>query len=106
MSLGRAPDSACLVGSGSLAARTNLAVDAGNGPVAPSLETVLNGAYPLTRPLFIYTDRQTLQTNVAAAAFISYYLQHANEVIREVGYFATSDAVADEAQKTLVAALR
>ncbi|MGB9633196.1 MAG: phosphate ABC transporter substrate-binding protein PstS family protein [Chloroflexaceae bacterium] len=83
-----------------------IAVDAGNGPVAPSLETVSNGAYPLARPLFIYTDRQTLQTNVAAAAFISYYLQHANEVIREVGYFATSDAVANDAQKTLVAMLR
>ncbi len=83
-----------------------LAIDAGNGPVAPSLDTVSNGSYPLTRPLFIYTDRQTLQTNVAAAAFISYYLQHASEVIREVGYFATSDAVANDAQKTLVAALR
>jgi len=83
-----------------------LAIDAGNGPVAPALETVSDGTYPLTRPLFIYTDRQTLQANPAAAAFVSYYLQHASEVIRDVGYFAVSDVVSNDAQKALVAALR
>ncbi len=83
-----------------------LAIDAGNGPVAPSPESVSDGTYPLTRPLFIYTDTQTLQTNVTAATFISYYLQHVNEVVREVGYFAVSDAVADESQRTLVAVLQ
>jgi len=83
-----------------------LAIDAGNGPVAPALETVSDGTYPLTRPLFIYTDRQTLQANPAAAAFVSYYLQHASEVIRDVGYFAVSDVVSSDAQKALVAALR
>ncbi|MFQ3661017.1 MAG: phosphate ABC transporter substrate-binding protein PstS family protein [Chloroflexaceae bacterium] len=83
-----------------------LEIDAGNGPVAPGLESVSNGTYPLTRPLFIYTDTQTLQTNVAAAAFISYYLQHVDEVIRDVGYFAVSDTIADEAKRTLVATLQ
>lgn len=83
-----------------------VAIDAGNGPVEPSAETVSNGTYPLTRPLFIYTDVKTLQTNLTTAAFISYYLQHVDEVIGEVGYFPVPDTVADEAQRTLVAALR
>ena len=34
-----------------------VAVDGGEGPVAPSLETVSNGTYsPLSRPLLIYVN--------------------------------------------------
>ncbi|MGQ9928304.1 MAG: PstS family phosphate ABC transporter substrate-binding protein [Chloroflexaceae bacterium] len=83
-----------------------LAIDAGSGQVAPDLETASNGTYPLTRPLFIYTDTKTLQTNLAAAAFISYYLQNVGDVIREVGYFAVSDEFLDDARQRLVVALR
>lgn len=91
---------------GDVARLRTLAIDVGNGPVAPSQETVSDGTYPLTRPLFIYTDKQTLQNNLAVTAFVSYYLQQASEVIREVGYFPVSDAIANDAQQALVAVLR
>ncbi|MEZ4752472.1 MAG: substrate-binding domain-containing protein [Bdellovibrionota bacterium] len=33
-----------------------LALDAGNGPIAPSMKTTEDGTYPLARPIFIYVS--------------------------------------------------
>lgn len=83
-----------------------LAIDGGSGPVAPGAATVVDGSYPLARPLFIYTSSATLTQEPTVAAFISYYLQNVNELIAEVGYFSVSDTTIDAAQQALVAALR
>jgi phosphate transport system substrate-binding protein len=83
-----------------------VAIDAGNGAILPGPDTVADATYPLARPLFIYTSARDLEEHPAAAAFLSYYLQIANDVILEVGYFPPSEALATEAQRTLVAALQ
>lgn len=64
-----------------------LAVDGGNGPVFPSLETVENGQYqPLSRPLFIYVNAKAAQENPLLEEFVKFYLEKAPELVTQVGY--------------------
>ena len=64
-----------------------VAVDGGNGCVAPSDETVANGTYaPLTRPIFIYVDANKLRAQPELKAFVDFYLDKAPELAAEVGY--------------------
>ena len=63
-----------------------IAVDGGNGPVAPSLETVSNGTYsPLSRPLFIYINSNAAKKE-HVIAFVDFYLENAAVLSEEVGY--------------------
>ncbi len=63
-----------------------VAVDGGDGCVAPSPETVQAGVYqPLSRPLFIYV-KQTALERPAVAAFVRYYLTNARVLVPQVGY--------------------
>ncbi|HUF50046.1 MAG TPA: PstS family phosphate ABC transporter substrate-binding protein [Longimicrobiales bacterium] len=63
-----------------------LAVDGGNGCVAPTPETVMGGTYaPLSRPLFIYVNRTALQ-RPEVAAFVRFYMENAATLVPEVGY--------------------
>ena len=63
--------------------------------VEPSAETVEDGSYFLSRPLFIYSDADTMREYPQVTEFISYYLNHADDVIVDVGYFqASSEALA------------
>ena len=69
-------------------------VNPGSGPVAPSLETIMDGTYaPLSRPLFVYVNSQTArQPNVQT--FMRFYLSSENGIfLREVGYVALSERV-------------
>ncbi len=51
-----------------------VAVDEGNGCVAPSMETIADGTYsPLSRPLFIYPSKAAL-ARPEVAAFFQFYL--------------------------------
>lgn len=65
---------------------TLVSVDGGEGPVAPSLETVSNGTYqPLSRPLFIYIN-STAAKRPEVVAFVDFYVKNAAELSKEVGY--------------------
>lgn len=64
-----------------------LAVDNGNGPVYPTLATVGEGLYkPLTRPLFLYINEQSLQGKAITRAFVQHYLQGLPNWIHFTGY--------------------
>jgi phosphate transport system substrate-binding protein len=68
-----------------------LAVDAGDGCVLPTRETIANGEYkPLTRPLFIYVDRRALERQ-EVRAFARYYFENVDELASEVGYVPFPD---------------
>ena len=69
--------------------------------VEPTAETVNNGEYPLTRPLFIYTTADIMAEKPEVAAFVSYYLSNVNQEIDDVGYFPVEQAGLDEAQGIL-----
>lgn len=63
-----------------------IGVDNGNGCVEPTPETVTSGQYaPLSRPLFIYVDRNELQ-RPEVAEFVRFYMEAAPELVTEVGY--------------------
>ena len=58
--------------------------------ITPDAETAESGEYMLSRPLFIYSAAEILAEKPQVAAFISYYLSNAPEVVTEVGYFPVS----------------
>lgn len=53
-----------------------------------------------------FAHKSYLREHPAAAAFLSYYLQHVDELIGEVGYFPVSSDIIAESQQVLVSALR
>ena len=72
--------------------------DNGDGPVAPSAETVRNGTYqPLSRPLFIYVARKAADRPEVQRFVDSYF--NATELVREVGYVELTPQIYDLAKK-------
>lgn len=68
-----------------------VSVDGGEGPVAPSIETVSNGTYsPLSRPLFLYVN-STAAKRPEVQKFIKFYLENAPVLSEEVGYVPLPD---------------
>jgi phosphate transport system permease protein len=62
-------------------------------------------AYPLARPLFLYTAREIGAASPQVAAFIHYYLAHAGQLLAEAGYFpADAEAMAATEAAWLAAA--
>ena len=58
----------------------------GEGPIAPSPETVAGGTYrPLSRPVFIYVKVKALQ-RPEVLRFVEFYLSQGAPLVREVGY--------------------
>ena len=49
-------------------------VDNGGGCVAPGVDTVNDGTYPLGRTLYIYVSKEKLAGNDALKAFVDFYL--------------------------------
>ncbi|MCA9234779.1 MAG: PstS family phosphate ABC transporter substrate-binding protein [Planctomycetales bacterium] len=71
-----------------------VAVDSGAGPVKPSLETVMDGTYtPLSRPLFIYVNKKSLE-RPEVAEFVKFYLANAGEFASARGYVRVTDEIA------------
>ena len=63
-----------------------VAVDNGDGCVTPTPDTILSGEYkPLTRPLFIYVNKKSLQ-RPEVRAFVEFYMERGEELTREIGY--------------------
>jgi phosphate transport system substrate-binding protein len=64
---------------------TALALDAGNGFVEPTPENIINGDYPLARPLHYYTNGEP---EGLAKEFLDYVSSPTGqEVVSEIGYF-------------------
>jgi len=65
-----------------------LQVDGGNGCVAPSVDTIADGSYPLSRSLYIYVNTAKLAENTSVKAFVDYYLSDDGLVtgVTESGY--------------------
>ena len=61
-------------------------IDGGKGPVAPSVENVINGSYnPLSRPLFIYVKESSM-SRPEVREFIQFALTEGSDLVSEVGY--------------------
>jgi len=69
-----------------------LGVDGGAGCVMPTPETVTSGEYsPLSRPLFIYVKNAAL-AKPEVREFVRFYIEHAAELVPQVGYIALAPA--------------
>jgi phosphate transport system substrate-binding protein len=64
--------------------------------IEPNAETAESGEYPISRPLFIYSDGAIMQEKPQVAAFIWFYLNNVNDEILDVGYFPVSEGKAQE----------
>jgi phosphate transport system substrate-binding protein len=63
-----------------------VAVNSGNGPVYPTAANVENGTYtPLSRPIFIYVNTESLN-RPEVRAFVTFYLENAADIVPEIGY--------------------
>ena len=62
-----------------------VAVDSGEGCMIPSVETIADGTYsPLSRPLFIYVSKASLE-RPEVKAFVEFYMENGAELTAEVG---------------------
>ena len=74
--------------------------------VAPSQATVDDNSYPLSRPLFLYSDAIILKNKPQVAAFIYFFLTNVNDEIGDVGYFPANDEVLSNAMSAWEAATK
>lgn len=83
-----------------------VAIDAGSGPVAPSIETIADGSYaPLSRPLFIYVNGEMLSSDPALQEFLRFYLANSGLLAEDVGYIAIPGEAAQAEQDKLEGAI-
>lgn len=68
-----------------------LEIDGGEGCVAPTVETIADGSYPISRPLFIYVNVDAAETSPVLEAFVDFYLHDAIDAVADVGYVPLSD---------------
>mgnify|MGYP002389107310 CR=1 FL=1 len=57
--------------------------------IEPTVENARTGKYqPLSRPIFIYVNRKSLDAKPAVSKFVEFYLNTKNavELVKEVGY--------------------
>lgn len=81
-----------------------VSIDGGEGCVAPSFESALDGSYPLSRPLYIYTRELFLAEHPMnpVLRFVEFYLDNATVLVAEVGYVSLPADVL-QAQKDKIA---
>jgi phosphate transport system substrate-binding protein len=81
------------------AAVKEVAIDGGDGCVAPSAETIVDGSYPLSRSLYIYPNTATAAQDEALRAFVDFYLTDdgLTLAVEEAGYIPLP---ADRVQET------
>ncbi|MBW3662054.1 MAG: substrate-binding domain-containing protein [Actinobacteria bacterium] len=68
-------------------------IDGGDGTcVTPTEETIQDGSYPLSRPLFIYVNADKLETSPALVDFVDFYLSETGQrAVADVGYVNVAD---------------
>ena len=67
-------------------------VDAGDGCVAPTPETIADGSYPFSRSLFIYVNNASAEENPAVASYVDLYLSDDGVAkVAEAGYVNLPD---------------
>jgi phosphate transport system substrate-binding protein len=68
-----------------------VAAEADGECIEPSAETIADGTYPLSRPLFVYVSVQAAEENPAVVPFVDFYLENVNEFVEGAGYVTLPD---------------
>jgi len=74
--------------------------------VEPTQATVDSNEYPLSRPLFHYSDANIIKEKPQVAAYLYFFLTHVNDEIKDVGYFPANDAALSGAMDKWKAAVQ
>jgi phosphate transport system substrate-binding protein len=84
-----------------------IAIDGGEGCVAPSTATIADGTYPLSRSLYIYINIAKATEKAALAAFVDHYLTSdgLNMVVERSGYVPIPAERQEAARSTWEAAI-
>ncbi|WP_414053596.1 PstS family phosphate ABC transporter substrate-binding protein [Macrococcus equi] len=64
-------------------------------------DTVKDGSYPLSRPLFIYAKNDSIKKNEAFKEFLKFTLEKAKDASKEAGYVPLEDKLYEEDLKKL-----
>lgn len=74
-----------------------------DGAVFPNEETIESGEYtPLSRPLFLYVNKKSLQQKPALGAFLNYYLSgEGQDLVTEAGYIRLSSSQLEATRQAL-----
>ncbi|CAN5524506.1 hypothetical protein BH18ACT3_BH18ACT3_13140 [soil metagenome] len=68
-------------------AMKGIEIDAGEGCVAPTTETISGGTYPFSRSLYIYVNKAKAEENPAVASYVDLYLSEEGlATVAEAGY--------------------
>ncbi len=67
-------------------------IDAGNGCIEPTDENIRTFKYPLSRPLFIYVNKQKFEEKPELRRFVEFYLENAPQLVPMVGYTPFPDS--------------
>jgi phosphate transport system substrate-binding protein len=77
-----------------------VAEEPGGPCVAPSDVTIGDGSYPISRPLFIYVNKHSAETNGALQGWVDFYLSdEGNAVASEVGYVSLAPEQLDASRQ-------
>jgi phosphate transport system substrate-binding protein len=69
-----------------------VAVDGGDGCVAPDPTTINDGSYaPLSRPLFVYVRKSSL-AKAEVVAFMDFFMEASQSLVEDVGYVAVDES--------------
>jgi phosphate transport system substrate-binding protein len=81
-----------------------LAIDGGDGCVEPSVETVQDGSYkPLSRPLFVYVNEDSLAEKPAIDPFLNFLLDNEPRLARGAKFVPMQPEQIDRARTALEA---
>jgi phosphate transport system substrate-binding protein len=75
-----------------------VAAEADGECIDPTAETIADGSYPLSRPLFIYVNNDKADENAAVAGFVDFYLDGLADFVDGAGYVSLPDDQAAETQ--------
>lgn len=73
-----------------------IAQSADEEEVEPTFENVMDFSYPLSRPLYVYADNQSLEEKEDFHAFMEYVLSHSQNAAEESGYVPLEDDAKEE----------
>lgn len=69
--------------------------------IYPDNDTVTQGKYPLSRPLFIYVNYDRLQSKPELKRFVEFYLEYARDAVVKVKYVPLQDRYYEEVLKII-----
>jgi phosphate transport system substrate-binding protein len=69
-------------------------------------ENVDNNTYPISRPLFMYSDASIMQEKPQVAAYLNFVLTFVNEEIVDVGYFPANEELLNNARQSWLDAVK